>query len=55
MLPNTPERLSAVAIAIALFIGAGLTAFNIGRYDALHSVSCKTLRPIVLPVKGTLP
>jgi hypothetical protein len=54
-MPNTPERMSAVAIAIAIFIGAGLTAFNVGRYDALHSVSCKTLRPLVMPFKGTMP
>jgi hypothetical protein len=50
-----PERLSAMAIAVAIFMGAGLTAFNIGRYDALHSVSCKTLRPLTLPMKGALP
>ena len=54
-MPNTPERISAMVIAIAIFLGAGLTAFNVGRYDAFHSVSCKTLRPLVLPVKGTLP
>ncbi len=51
----TPERFSAAVVIAAIFLGAGLTAFNIGRYDALHSVSCKTLRPLVLPVKGTLP
>ena len=50
-----PERLSAMAIAVAIFMGAGITAFNIGRYDALHSVSCKTLRPLTLPMKGALP
>jgi hypothetical protein len=50
-----PERLSAMAIAVAIFMGAGLTAFNIGRYDALHSVSCKTLRPLVMQFKGTMP
>jgi hypothetical protein len=49
------ERLSALAIALAIFLGAGLTAFNIGRYDAQHSVSCKTLRPLTLPIKGALP
>jgi len=54
-MPNTPERLSAVAIAIAIFIGAGLTAFNLGRYDAQQRTECRTLRPLVLPVKGTLP
>jgi hypothetical protein len=54
-MPNTPERISAVAIAIAIFLGAGLTAFNLGRYDALHSVSCKTLRPLTMPFKGTMP
>ncbi len=51
----TPERFSAAVVIAAIFLGAGLTAFNIGRYDALQSVSCKTLRPLVLPVKGTLP
>jgi hypothetical protein len=54
-MPNTPERISAVAIAIAIFLGAGLTAFNLGRYNALHSVSCKTLRPLTMPLKGTMP
>ena len=54
-MPNTPERISAVAIAIAIFVGAGLTAFNVGRYDALQRTDCKTLRPLTLPFKGTLP
>lgn len=54
-MPNTPERMSAVAIAIAIFIGAGLTAFNLGRYDAQQRTECRTLRPIVLPMKGALP
>jgi hypothetical protein len=49
------ERLTATVIAVAIFMGAGITAFNIGRYDALHSVSCKTLRPLTLPMKGALP
>ena len=49
------ERLSALAIALAIFLGAGLTAFNIGRYDAQQRISCKTLKPLTLPVKGTLP
>ncbi len=49
------ERLSALAIALAIFMGAGLTAFNIGRYDAQQRVSCKALKPLTLPVKGTLP
>jgi hypothetical protein len=49
------ERLSALAIALAIFMGAGLTAFNIGRYDAQQRVSCKALRPLTLPMKGALP
>lgn len=44
-----------MAIAIAIFVGAGLTAFNVGRYDAQHRTDCKTLRPLSLPFKGTLP
>ena len=54
-MPNTPERISAAVVVAAIFIGAGLTAFNVGRYDALHSVSCKTLRPLVMPFKGSMP
>jgi hypothetical protein len=51
----TSERFSAAIVIAAIFLGAGLTAFNIGRYDAQQRVSCKTLRPLTLPVKGTLP
>jgi len=47
--------MSAVAIAIAIFIGAGLTAFNLGRYDAQQRTECRVLRPLTLPVKGTMP
>lgn len=54
-MPNTPERISAAVIAVAIFLGAGLTAFNVGRFDALQSVSCKTLRPLTMPFKGTMP
>jgi len=50
-----PERLSAMAIAVAIFLGAGITAFNIGRYDAQQRIACKALKPLTLPVKGTLP
>ena len=50
-----PERLSAMAIAVAIFLGAGITAFNIGRYDAQQRVSCKALKPLTLPMKGALP
>jgi hypothetical protein len=49
------ERFTAGAIAIAIFLGAGLCAFNLGRYDAQTRVSCRALKPITAPVKGTLP
>ena len=51
----TPERISAAVVVAAIFLGAGLTAFNLGRYDAQQRTECRTLRPLVLPVKGTLP
>jgi hypothetical protein len=51
----TPERFSAAVVIAAIFFGAGLTAFNIGRYDAQQRISCKALKPLTLPVKGTLP
>jgi hypothetical protein len=51
----TPERFSAAVVMAAIFLGAGLTAFNIGRYDAQQRIACKALRPLTLPVKGTLP
>jgi hypothetical protein len=50
-----PERLSAMAIAVAIFLGAGITAFNIGRYDAQSRTTCRALKPLTIPVKGTLP
>jgi hypothetical protein len=49
------ERLTATVIAVAIFMGAGLTAFNIGRYDAQSRTTCRALKPLTLPVKGTLP
>ena len=51
----TPERFSAAVVIAAIFFGAGLTAFNIGRYDAQQRISCKALRPLTLPMKGALP
>jgi hypothetical protein len=51
----TPERFSAAVVMAAIFLGAGLTAFNIGRYDAQTRTTCRALKPLTLPVKGTLP
>lgn len=45
-----------IAVAItAIYFVAIMTAFNLGRYDAQQRTECRTLRPLVLPVKGTLP
>lgn len=51
----TPERFSAAVVIAAIFLGAGLTAFNIGRYDAQQRTECRTLRPLTMPFKGTMP
>lgn len=51
----TPERISAAVVIAAIFLGAALTAFNLGRYDAQQRTECRVLRPLTLPFKGTLP
>ena len=45
-----------IAVAItAIYTGAIMTAFNIARHDFQQRTECRTLRPLTMPFKGTLP